>query len=364
MLSLLFFIDPLAPGGKERRLPELMKALVPRRDINFELVLMSQKVHYNEVLNLGINIYYIIRKTKRDLSVFNKIFKVIRDYNPGIVHCWESMTAVYVTPACKLHKCKLVNGIVIDSPVKQNIFNKHWLRARLTFPFSDIVVGNSEAGLRAYKAPENKSRVIRNGFDFSRIENLIDENLIRDQLNIKTPFIIGMVASFSENKDYGTYFKSAEKILSERKDVTFLAIGTDTDSYSIRGLADNKYHENLRFLGARSGIESYINIMDICILSTYSEGISNSILEYMALGKPVIATSGGGTCEIVKDNETGYLISPSSPDQLAGKIKILLDDPVLRKKMGSAGRERIISEFSIDSMVRNYINLYNWLITN
>ena len=63
----MFVIDSLESGGKERRLAELMKALVTRNDIDFELVLMSQKVHYNEVLNLGINIHYIIRKTKRDL---------------------------------------------------------------------------------------------------------------------------------------------------------------------------------------------------------------------------------------------------------------------------------------------------------
>ncbi len=341
-----------------------MKALSTREDINFELVLMSKKVHYNEVLDLGININFIIRKTKRDLSVFHKIYKVIRDFNPDIVHCWESMTAVFVTPVCKLMKCKIVNGMVIDSPARQNIFNKHWLRARLTFPFADIVVGNSEAGLRAYKAPETKSRVIRNGFNFCRIENLIDRNIIRDQLNIMTPFIIGMVASFSENKDYLTYFRSAHIILSKRKDVTFIAIGPGTDSPASKKLIGKDDAENIRLLGTRSGVESYINILDICILSTYTEGISNSILEYMALGKPVIATNGGGTSEIVKNNQTGFLISPSSPDQLAGKIEILLDDPALRKNMGSAGKERIISEFSIDSMVKNYIDLYNSLITN
>ena len=362
MLRLLFVIDSLESGGKERRLTELMKALSTMQDIEFELVLMSNNIHYKEVLDLGINIHYIIRKTKRDLSGFHKFYKVILNYNPDIVHCWESMTAVYVTPACKLLKCKLVNGMVIDSPKRQNIFNKHWLRARLTFPFADIIAGNSEAGLKAYRVPENKSRIIRNGFNFNRTENLIDRNKVRNQLNTVTTYVVGMVASFSENKDYLTYFSSAHIILSKRKDVTFLAIGPGTDSPAVKNLINIEDYENIRLLGTKSGIESYINAMDICILSTYTEGISNSILEYMALGKPVIATRGGGTSEIIIDNETGFLISPSNPEELAGKIEILLNDVALRKKMGAAGKDRILTEFSIDKMVRNYIDLYNNLM--
>ena len=70
-------------------------------------------------------------------------------------------------------------------------------------------------------------------------------------------------------------------------------------------------------LGIRSGIESLISAMDICVLSTFTEGISNSILEYMALEKPVIATAGGGTNEIVIDNKTGFLIKQSNPEELA-----------------------------------------------
>ena len=78
------------------------------------------------------------------------------------------MTAVYAIPACKLLNIKLINGMVVDTPVKKNILNKNWLRARLTFPFSDLIIGNSKAGLIAYKAPTKKSRCIYNGMDFER----------------------------------------------------------------------------------------------------------------------------------------------------------------------------------------------------
>jgi glycosyltransferase involved in cell wall biosynthesis len=75
----------------------------------------------------------------------------------------------------------------------------------------------------------------------------------------------------------------------------------------------------------------------------------------MALGKPVIATYGGGTNEIIRDNDTGFLISPSNPEELAQKIEILLNDEALANKMGLAGKERIKKSFSIEKMVDKYI---------
>ena len=98
--------------------------------------------------------------------------------------------------------------------------------------------------------------------------------------------------------------------------------------------------------------------MDICILSTFTEGISNSILEYMALGKPVIATRGGGTSEIVIDNKTGFLISPSNPEELTDKIEKLLNNIDLREQMGMAGKERVKKIFSSEIMVSKYVDFY------
>lgn len=363
-MKVLFLIDTLGSGGKERRLTELLKALIFKQNIDIELVVMSDDIHYEEVLNLGINIHKIIRKTPKDISVFRKFYVHIRNYRPDVVHCWDSMTAVYVAVTCQLLNCKLVNGMVIDSPVRRNIFNKYWLRARLTFPFSDTIVGNSMAGLKAYKAPEKKSIVVHNGFNFDRTNNLISREVKRRELNITTKFTVGMVATYSELKDYPTYYMAAQQLLDKRKDVTFLAIGPGTDSTESLNLIDKKHIDNFRLLGKRAGIESFINTMDICILSTFTEGISNSVLEYMALSKPVIATTGGGTDEIVADKKTGFLISPSNSGELADKIELLLDDPGLCQKMGSAGRERVKVEFSIDQMVRKYIDIYTELLLN
>lgn len=362
-MRILFFIDVLTSGGKERRLTELMKGLKQRSDFEFELALMSTEINYKEVRDLNIPIHYLIRRTKKDLSVFRMLYTLARNYNPDIIHCWGSMTAVYSVPVCRILQIKLVNGLITDSPRRQNVLNKHWFRAKITFPFSDIIVSNSKAGLVAYDAPKSKSYFIHNGFNFERTDKIISSQSVRKQLKIKTKYIIGMVANYSKNKDYPTFFAAAQMVLLKRKDLTFIAIGVNTDSDIARSHINYENCEFFRLLGIRTEIESYINAMDICILSTFTEGISNSILEYMALGKPVIATSGGGTNEIVVDCETGFLINKMNPGELADKIHILLNDYQLRVRMGEAGQSRIKSYFSIDLMVNNYASLYNKTLT-
>ena len=363
-MKILFFIDSLRSGGKERRLTELMKVLVNQENIEFEVVVMSEELHYKEILDLGISIHYLIRKTKKDISVFTKFYNLCKSYKPDIVHCWDSMTAIYSIPACKILNIKLINGQITDALGDLRISNKPRLRSLITFPLSDLIIGNSEKGLEMYKAPVNKSVCIYNGFNFLRVTNIVSSETIRKYLNINTKYLIGMVASFSVNKDYETYFKAAELLLAKRNDITFLAIGDKTDSEFCRSLISDNVKANIRLLGPRSDVESLVNAMDICVLSTFTEGISNSILEYMALGKPVIATIGGGTNEIVQDKLSGFLISQSNPTELAEKTEILLNDPEMRSRMGKYAYDRIQDNFSIDAMVSQYIVEYQKLLIN
>lgn len=360
-MKILFFINGLAAGGKERRLVELMKGLKNNPDVNFELAIMSRNIHYKEVFDLGVKIHFLVRSSKKDLSIFRKLYALCRELKPDILHCWDSMTAIYAAPVCKLLRIKLLNGMVVETPVRQNIFNKYWLRAQLSFPFSDVVIGNSEAGLKAYRAPKRKSKCFYNGFNFDRITNIPLSNL-KETIGHNSRFIIIMVGAFSDRKDYDCYLAAAEIICKKRDDVTFIAVGDGENLLRISNSIQEPFKDTIKLLGKKSNVESYIAISDICVLATntkvHGEGISNSILEYMALGKPVVATRGGGTNEIVLDGTTGFLVNGSSAAELAKKIDTLLNDDSLRAKMGKAGEERIRLHFSIDKMIDNYLSLY------
>ena len=363
-MKIVFIIDSLTAGGKERRLVELLKGL--SRSPNFEchIVILSEDIHYAEVLALNCTIQKIIRKTRKDLGVFRKFFKLCQIIKPDIIHCWDSMTAIYSIPICKILRIKFINGMVADAPVHLSIFNKTYFRARVSFWFADIVIGNSLAGLAAYKAPTRKSRCIYNGFNFERIKfkGSVDEHA-HAALNIHTPLVVGMVATFSALKDYRTFFRAAEIILGKRRDVTFVAIGKETDSIECKRLIPAGLQSHFRLLGKKTNVEFLVNTFDVAVLATFTEGISNSILEYMALSKPVVATDGGGTSELVVHGKTGFLVDQGDAVCLSNNIESLLDRDMLRKRMGLAGCQRVKSMFSIDRMISEYILLCNSLVS-
>jgi glycosyltransferase involved in cell wall biosynthesis len=355
-LKILFFIESLRSGGKERRLVELLKYLNSTSDYEILLVLTRKEVDYSEVFELGFNIKFIERRfLKKDPKLFYSFYKTVKNFKPDILHVWGNMVALYALPTKLLLGLPLINNQITDA---FEFVPGGILSHKITFRFSDLIIANSKAGLKAYNSPPKKSRVIYNGFNFERIKNIKPSGEIRQKLNIKTRHVIGMAASFSELKDYETYIKAANKMLSENEDCTFLCMGKGDDS-KYRELVGSDWKENIKFLGLQSDVESVMNCCDIGVLSTYTEGLSNSILEFMAIGKPIVATRGGGTEELVLDNQTGFLVNAKSPDEMAEKIKSLLADPQKAQEMGEKGKERIMSNFTISKMAEQFVKVYD-----
>ena len=359
--KILYIIDELGPGGTERRLIQLLKGMDSQR-FTTKVILLTDIVHYEEVYELDTEVIKLDRRIRKDPLIFFHLFGICRKWRPDILHVWGSMSAIYAGPVAKLLRIKFINAMIADAPARLN--GKQRVRSFLSFPCSDIVQSNSHAGLEAYNVPENKRSVVHNGFDFGRIGSLKDRDEMREELGIETTYVSGMVAGFKFQKDYESLVRAAGKIQRERNDITFVCVGDGPDLQRIRESA--RGINSVIFTGKRTDIESIINIFDIGILLTdldrHGEGISNSIMEYMASGKAVIATDGGGTKELVLDGETGYLIPQKSPDQLIERINRLLNNDGLRTEMGVRGRERILSAFSIDEMIKGHIELYERLL--
>ncbi len=361
-MKILLLSDSLTKGGRERRMIELIKGLLKKPDVQTELVLFSDVIDYPVIHDLEIPLHILERKPKKDPRVFYRLYKICIRFQPDIIHTWSSMAAIFALPCVKLLKIKLVNGNIANAPNNLKVWQSELFRAKMTFSFSDVIIGNSHAGLKAFDAPKSKSKCIHNGFDFNRILNLKEQETIRNKFQIKTKYVIGKIAAFTDRKDYYSYIEAALKIIQKRSDVTFLAIGGGPNLDKIKEMVSDKYKGKILFTGPQFDVESIINIFDIGVLATnidvHGEGISNSIIEYMVLGKPVLATEGGGTNEIVVDGQTGFLIPPKSPDILVEKILYLLDNEDEARKMGVAGRQRIYENFNLEKMTETYYDLY------
>ena len=356
-MKIVTVIDILEGGGKERRLIELFKGFDRVGGIQSNLIVLSDRIGYDEINKVNTRVHIVERKSPKDPTVFIRLYEIFKSLSPDIVQCWDLLSASFAIMPAKLLALKFVNASISHAPNRIKPFSKNWVRSKLTFAISDAIVANSKAGLMSYGVTSEKAIFIHNGFDTNRIERLKPENIVREELQIETPNVVGMVGAFRNKKDYETFFGAARIILDNRDDVTFIGLGGG-EKLSHYQKIHEKYGNRVLLPGRVKDVESIVNTFNIGVLSTFTEGISNAIMEYMALAKPVVATDGGGTKELMVDGKTGFLVALKSVPDLAERIQQLLNNPTKSKEMGRAGRERILAEFNLEKMTRGYLKLY------
>ncbi len=362
--TILFLADNIGGGGKERRLLELIKSLSKDPSYKIILVVISDMgVGYDYMYDFPITIIESERNYKYGTRPFFVIKGAIEKYKPDIVHSWGSMCSTYILPLLPFRKFKFINGIVADAPKHVPWHSKNYIRGQLSFLFSDVVLSNSLAGIKSYSAPINKTYCIYNGIDMARFNNLRDKNELIEELALQPfNFVVGMVGAFHERKDYPTYIEAAIKIVKQYKDICFLLIGHGRTQTTIENMIPEELKYNIRVLGRRTDIEDLIQVFSVGVLCTNSdihgEGVSNSLIEYMSLSKPVIATEGGGTNEVIVDGDNGFLVRNKDAEQLAEKLLQIYHDHNLAKKMGEKALQTIYEKFMLDRMAKEFIAVY------
>jgi glycosyltransferase involved in cell wall biosynthesis len=367
-MKILFFIESLTGGGKERRLLELIQYLKLNTDFELVLVLTEDTVHYDYVYNLDVPIKIIERKRfKKDPLVFIKFYNYCRSVKPDIIQTWGIMNTFYALPAKLLLRIPLVASMITTSKrvFKPISFSSLFFHASCYF--SDTIISNSQAGLRAFNIDNSDARVIYNGVRLERFQQNFNRADVRTKLGIRSEYVIIMVASFSKLKNFDLFLDVAKTINEIRADVTFIGVGDGDEWRRILDRVNDENIKNVILTGRRADIESLINTSDIGVLfpnlNLHGEGISNSIIEYMALGKPVITTDiYGGSREIIKEGETGYCIEPKI-QRISETINSLLDNAELRAKMGKKGKEIIAEKFSLDAMGHQFESIYEQVLT-
>jgi glycosyltransferase involved in cell wall biosynthesis len=184
-------------------------------------------------------------------------------------------------------------------------------------------------------------------------ESFLDENSV----------VIGSVTRFSAIKDPINLieaFLCLYKKSAEQKSVLRLIMIGDGE---LRGAALSRLEEagllDVAWLpGSRDDIPAMLRVMDVFVLGSYREGISNTILEAMATGLPIIATTTGGNTELIEPGINGVLVPPAESQELANAIAVYVNNSDRRVRHGQASRDKVLADFSIRGMIKNYENMY------
>jgi glycosyltransferase involved in cell wall biosynthesis len=244
---------------------------------------------------------------------------------------------------------------------------------RQAFRLSQAITVNAHAVkdfLISRKVPAEKIVVTYNGLDFDRLQTAPDRSRSQKCCELGLPDdnglrFVSIVANLRHDVKNIPMFLRAAKIISERyPDVRFVIAGEGQLEGQLKRMASELGVDGkCLFIGRCGNVPDLLSVSEICVLSSFYEGFSNSILEYMAASKPVVATDVGGAAEAIAEGVSGFLVQSDDHTAMAERIESLIADPETGQKMGEKGREIIETRFSTAAQLNQITALYESLLS-
>jgi glycosyltransferase involved in cell wall biosynthesis len=363
-------------GGSERQAVQLARLLheegsfrvfIACLDGAGELRREVERLGVKEIPEFKLTSFYdanFLRQAKR-CAAFIKANEI------SVVHTHDFYTNIF----------GMVSAFLARVPVrvasKRETFSKSknqmWIECQ-AFRLADKIVANAEA-VKQFLVDTNgvageKITIIHNGLDLARLTpapNLKREELLREfglPLAEKTQIVTIVANLKSDVKNHRMFLKAAQKVCEKIENVAFVLAGEGELIEPLRSFAvDLNIGKDVFFIGGCAKVGELLSISDICVLSSKSEGFSNSILEYMSAAKPVVATNVGGASEAIVEGETGFLVASDDDRAMADRLIELLRNPEKAIEMGKKGRMIVEKSFSLEAQTEKTLTLYKTLLT-
>ena len=374
-VRLLKFVPAFAFGGTERHIANLTR-MIDRSRFDLRMGCMRRWGHFLgeiEASRVPVSEYSINSlRNARAVRQQLRLARDIRRHRIQIVHSYNFYANVFAIPAAKLAGAPVMIASIRDSGVYLTAGKKR-VQAFLC-RWADCILVNAESikqwlveqGIRPQKIT-----IIRNGIDLAKFSGGRGGGLRRELgLPPAAPLIV-MLSRLNPQKGVEHFLEAAARVHQLYPEAYFLLVG---DAYVYRGDTierDAAYQRELErrasrlglgdravFTGFRADVPELLAETAVSVLPSFSEGLSNTLLESMAAGVPVVATRVGGNPEVVEHGRGGILVPPRDSRALAEAICALLKDRGLAEALGEGGRRRVADRFSLDRMAQETQDLY------
>lgn len=240
--------------------------------------------------------------------------------------------------------------------------NLERLCARVTRRMIVVSRPDIQKGLAHGIGREDQFALIHNGIDLEKFRQPVDDQLLRSELGLDPHSkLVGMIGRLDKQKNPLDFIQAAARVAARYPEVQFLIVGDGTLRPECERLIDELHlKDKLFLLGYRSDVPRILSVLTITVLSSLWEGLPIAFLEAMSAGKPIIANDVDGASDVVIDGETGFLVTPRQPAEMAERILYLLDHEALRHEMGRVAQQRS-NYFSVQRMVGQIEALYKQL---
>ena len=369
-ICVVIVISNLEYGGSQRQAVELANNMDSAR-FDVHICSLSEYVPLADSLqNEDRRLHIIPKRFKFDASIPIRLRKLLRDLRADIVHGYLFDAQIASRLAGKLAGTRLVVGS--ERNTDYSLKRRQLVAFRLTRPFVDLVIANSNAGAtfnqRLLGLGASRYHVVHNGVDTERFRPR-DSSELRYELGLGEDVpVVGMFASYKRQKNHPLFFAAARRVLQECGNARFLVVGdelygglqhTDSHRRHVAELVDALgIRERCLFLGNRPDPERLYPACDVTVLPSIHEGTPNVLLESMACGIPVVATNVCDNSYIVPDGQVGYVVPLGDEAALACRITRLLADAPTRRQMGRNARRWVEQEFSLARMADKTAKVY------
>lgn len=367
-INIVFLITDLVTGGAQVMSALLAKNLDKDR-YNVKTVCLYGSGAVADMLEQsGIEVISVRMKNRYDILSALKMRRLFKDWRTDVIY-----TALFDANiwGCVMSKLSGV-PVIITTRWSVDVWKKkkHVMAEKLAEKAACGVIINSRAGLD-FNIENNyvdmrKAILIRSATDLKRFDPGTSGAPVRKEYGIsEDEFVVGSIAQLTAQKGFDYFIRAAAIVNKAVSNVSFFIVGEGRENCALSRLAEELgLKGKVHFTGLRRDIPQVLSAFDVSVLASCErEGLSNTIIESMAMAKPVVATNVGGNSELVQNGITGYLTAPKDAEALASSIITLLKDADLRKKMGSEARKRAEKDFSLDreveeleSVIENFVS--------
>jgi glycosyltransferase involved in cell wall biosynthesis len=369
-VDVLYLIGQLSVGGTERQLLLLAQHL-NRTKFRPSVICLSEQAELADALQkLDCPTFVLRRSTDGRLRTLWQTCLLTRKVRPTILHSFGYASRAGLL-ASKLSGTRSnVLSIRLDP---QWASRWTWLFYRFAVPWADVVLVNSYQTVATLTSrglkPRTPPRVIYNGVDVPTFDRLSAELPAapfgngHSRNNGASGQTICVVSNLRPPKCLDKLLEAFAIVLRSTPETRLWIVGDGPLRASLEDLAKRLGLENhVVFWGTRSDVPALLRHATIGVNSSRNEGLANAIIEYMAARLPVVATTVGGTPELVIHDETGLLVPPNDPHALAEALLSLLRSPETARRLGAAGRRRIEEHFTVERMVEETEAVYEALV--
>ena len=369
LLKVLHLISGGDKGGAKTHVFTLLSALM--EDIEINVICFMEGVFYQEIKDMPIPSMLIKQRYRNDLTILTKLVKHIRSERYDVIHA-HGARANFITLLIRpFIKIPIITTVHSDYRMDftQNIYKRIIFTElnAVSLRFLDYYIAvsdNFKDMLVERKFDSEKVYTVYNAIDFNMHTPYLSKSDFLKRHKIKilsdSATIVGIIGRFDKVKGHEIFIKAANEILKVNKDVLFLLAGEGPEQSNLKNLVKNfGIQENIIFTGFVDDIFSFINAIDINVLSSYSESFPYVMLEGALMKKATVSTAVGGIPDLIKDGETGFLAESANYCELADKILKFVENRDLREELGYNLYAYAKENFSKDSMKNRHIEIYN-----